>query len=149
MARLLRFIALLAVLLPGQVAAGQATATLRVTLKVVASCRVQTQPLVFATYTSGGPAVGTASSGSIDVTCAHGTPVAVYLDSEHTLTGPDGAHVVYTLQANGHPWPVGEPIHLQGQGPQTVHLGLTGSVPAGQRIPSGDYEDQAVVRVVY
>lgn len=136
-------------LLPGTSAAEQATATLRVSLRVVASCSVQTQSLTLADYASGGPATGTASPGAIDVTCARGTPAAVYLDGNRTLQSPSGARVAYEVRANGQPWRAGEAIHVKGMGQTPIHLALSGSVPAGQKVPLGDYEDQVVVRVVY
>lgn len=136
-------------LLPGPVAADQASASLRVSLRVVASCSVRTQPLALADYTSGGPATGTASAGGIDVTCARGTPAAVYLEGNRTLQGPGGGRVAYEVRANGSPWRAGEPIHVKGLGAAPVHLALSGSVPAGQRVPVGDYQDQVIVRVVY
>ncbi|WP_424681097.1 spore coat protein U domain-containing protein [Frateuria sp. YIM B11624] len=136
-------------LLPGPSAAEQASATLRVTLRVVASCSVQTQPLALSDYTSGGQATGTASPGAIDVTCARGTPAAVYLEGNRTLQGPSGDRVAYEVRANGAPWRAGEAIHVKGMGQTPVHLALSGSVPAGQKVAMGDYEDQVVVRVVY
>src|SRR6185437_5995028 len=75
--------------------------TLRISLTVVASCSVRTQPLTFATYTAGGSATGTATPGAIDVSCTRGIPAAVYLDGDRTLAGPAGARVAYTVQANG------------------------------------------------
>lgn len=136
-------------LLPGPAAADQVSGTLRVTLRVVASCSVQTQPLALSDYASGGPATGTASPGAIDVTCARGTPAAVYLEGNRTLQGPSGDRVAYEVRANGAPWRAGEAIHVKGLGQTPIHLALSGSVPAGQRVPVGDYEDQVVVRVVY
>jgi spore coat protein U-like protein len=133
----------------GPARADEASATLRVSLKVVASCSVQTQPLALADYATGGPATGTLSSGAIDVTCARGTPAAVYLEGNRTLQSPSGARVAYEVRANGSPWPAGEAIHVKGLGQTPVHLALSGAVPAGQRVPVGDYEDQVVVRVVY
>lgn len=139
----------LLLLLSGPAAADQVTGTLRVSLRVVASCSVQTQSLALADYTSGGQSTGTASPGAIDVTCARGTPAAVYLDGNRTLQGPNGDRVAYEVSANGSPWRAGEPIHIKGMGQAPVHLALTGSVPAGQKVPVGNYEDQVVVRVVY
>jgi spore coat protein U-like protein len=136
-------------LLPGPSAADQASATLRVSLRVVASCNVQTQPLTLSDYASGGPSTGTASPGAVDVTCARGTPAAVYLDGNRTLQGPNGDRVAYEVSANGSPWPAGEAVHVKGLGQTPIHLALTGSVPEGQRVPLGNYEDQVVVRVVY
>lgn len=139
----------LILLVPCMAAADQATATLRVSLKVVASCSVQTQALTLSDYATGGPATGTASPGAIDVTCARGTPAAVYLEGDRTLQSPGGANVAYEVRANGAPWHAGEAIHVKGLGQTPVHLALSGSVPAGQRVPVGDYENQVVVRVVY
>ncbi len=136
-------------LLPGPATADQASSTLRVSLRVVASCRVQTQPLALSDYVSGGLSTGTASPGALDVTCARGTPAAVYLEGDRTLQSREGASVTYEVRANGAPWRVGEAIHVKGLGQTPVHLALSGSVPAGQRIPTGDYENQVVVRVVY
>jgi len=136
-------------LLPCLAAADQVSTTLQVSLRVVTACNVQTQPLTLADYATGGPATGTAAAGGIDVTCAHGTPVAVYLDGSRTLRGPGGATVAYEVQANGNPWRAGEAIRVTGLGRTPVHLALTGSVPAGQKVPLGDYGDRVVVRVVY
>jgi spore coat protein U-like protein len=136
-------------LLPASSVADQASATLRVSLRVVASCSVQTRSLTLSDYASGGPATGTASPGAVDVTCASGTPAAVYLDGNRTLQGPGGDRVAYEVSANGSPWRAGEAIHVNGLGQTPIHLALTGSVPEGQRVPLGDYEDQVVVRVVY
>lgn len=135
--------------LPGPAGANQVSATLRVTLRVMASCSVQTKPLALSDYTSGGLATGTASPGAIDVTCARGTPAAVYLEGNRTLQGPSGDRVAYEVRANGAPWRVDEAIHVKGMGRTPVHLALSGSVPAGQKVAIGDYEDQVVVRVVY
>lgn len=139
----------LLVLSTGPATADQASATLRVSLRVVASCSVQTQPLALADYASGGPSTGTAMPGAIDVTCARGTPAAVYLEGNRTLQSPNGDRVAYEVRANGNPWREGEAIHVKGQGRTPIHLALSGSVPAGQRVPTGNYEDQVVVRVVY
>lgn len=129
--------------------AGQATASFRISVTVVASCSVQTQPLVLAPYITGGAATGTASPGSIDVTCAQGTPAAVYLEGDRTVRSQSGVRMAYELRANGNLWPAGEAIHIKGLGPTAIHLAVSGSVPAGQKVPAGDYEDTAVVRVVY
>lgn len=142
-------VASLLMLSTGPAAADEASATLRVTLRVVASCSVQTQTLALADYSTGGPATGTASPGAIDVTCARGTPAAVYLDGNRTVRNSSGHRVAYEVSANGTRWRAGEAIHINGQGLTPVHLALTGSVSAGQRVPLGDYEDQVVVRVVY
>lgn len=136
-------------LLSGPAAGGQISSTLRIALRVVTSCSVQTQPLTFATYTAGGSATGTATPGAIDVSCTRGTPAAVYLDGDRTLAGPTGARVAYTVRANGQPWPAGTSIALTGQGAQPIRLQLSGSVPAGQNVAPGDYADAAVIRVVY
>lgn len=135
--------------LPGSAAADQASSTLRISLRVVASCSVSTQPLTFATYTTGGSATGTATPGVIDVTCTRGTPAAVYLDGDRTLAGPAGARVAYTVRANGQAWPAGTSIAVSGQGSQPVRLQISGSVPGGQAVALGEYADAAVVRVVY
>lgn len=129
--------------------AGEAAASFRISVTVVASCSVQTQPLTLAPYTTGGAATGTASPGSIDVTCARGTPAAVYLEGDRTMRSASGVRMAYELRANGNLWPAGEPIHVKGLGPTAIHLAVSGSVPAGQKVPVGDYEDMAVVRVVY
>lgn len=136
-------------LLPGPSAAGQSSANLHVSLRVVGSCNVQTHPLTLADYAAGGPATGTATPGSIDVACAHGAPVAIYLDGHRTLSGANGARVAYEVLADGAPWRAGEPLHVKGLGRTPVHLALTGSVPGGQQVPLGQYEDDMVVRVVY
>lgn len=136
-------------LMPGSAAADQASSTLRISLRVVASCSVSTQPLTFATYTTGGSAMGTATPGVIDVTCTRGTPAAVYLDGDRTLAGPAGARVAYTVRANGQAWPAGTSIAVSGQGSQPVRLQISGSVPGGQAVALGEYADAAVVRVVY
>ena len=135
--------------LPGMSAAEQVSATLRVSLRVVASCSVSTQPLTFADYTSGGSAVGPVAPGSIDVTCAKNVPAAVYLEGDRTLMSAAGNQVAYEVRANGNRWAAGEAIHIKGLGATAVHLALSGSVPTGQRVPIGQYEDQVVVRVVY
>jgi spore coat protein U-like protein len=145
----LRFIAAALVLLPALAVARQSAGTLRISLTVVASCSVQTRPLVFAPYRTGGPAAGTGTAGSIDVTCSQGVPAAVYLEGGRTLRGPDGAAVRYVLEANGQPWAVGETLHVRGQGEKAVHLVISGSVPPGQRVPPGEYSDAKVVRIVY
>lgn len=137
------------VAIPSAVPAGEASGRLRISLVVVASCNVQTRPVVFAAYTSGGAAVATAAPGAIDVNCTRNVPAAVYLEGERVLTGPDGALVAYTLQADGKTWPVGEPLHVQGRGSEPVHLSITGTVPAGQRAAAGNYADDKVIRVVY
>lgn len=134
---------------PDLVEAGEASGIFRISLTVVASCNVHTHPLAFAPYATGGVAVGTAVPGSIDVSCTRGVPAAVYLEGERVLTGPDGARVTYALQANGHAWPVGEPLRVQGRGSEPVSLSITGTVFAGQRVPVGDYVDEKVIRVVY
>jgi spore coat protein U-like protein len=144
-----RFAAPILFLLPVLAMAGQATGTFRMTLTVVASCGVQTRPLAFAPYTTGGPTTGTAVSGAIDVSCTPGTHAAVYLDGDRTLTGPGGARVAYALQANGQAWSAGKSLNVQGQGAEAVHFAISGSVLAGQKVPLGDYADVAVVRVVY
>jgi spore coat protein U-like protein len=150
MTRVYRLIALcLAVMVPVSVNAGEATGTFRVSLTVVASCNVQTQPLAFANYVSGGSAAATASNGSIDVSCTKGTPASVFLDGTRTLTGPNGNQVSYTLQANGQAWSAGQSVNVVGQGSTPVHLSISGSVPAGQQIALGQYADEEVVRVIY
>lgn len=147
--RLSSFIALTLALLPTLAIANEATGTLRISLTVVASCSVRTQPLTFATYTAGGSATGTATPGVIDVSCTRGIPAAVYLDGDRTLAGPAGARVAYTVRANGQAWPAGASIAVSGQGAQPIRLQLSGSVPAGQNVIPGDYADAAVVRIVY
>jgi spore coat protein U-like protein len=144
-----RVIAFALALLPALALARQATGTLRISLTVVASCNIQTQPLAFAPYKSGGPATGTDTAGSIDVTCSQGVPAAVYLEGDRTLTGPNGARVSYVLQANGQHWSAGEPLNVKGQGSTAVHLVISGSVLPGQLAPLGEYSDEKVVRVVY
>ena len=143
------FIALALVLVPTLGIAKEASGTLQISLTVVASCSVSTQPLAFATYAADGPAVGVATPGVIDVTCTRGVPAAVYLDGDRTLAGPAGARVAYTVRANGQAWPAGTSIAVSGQGSQPVRLQLTGSVPGGQNVTLGGYADAAVVRVVY
>lgn len=138
-----------ALFLPGLSAAGQTSAALRVSLRVVAACNVATQPLNFADYTSGGAAAAPVAPGSIDVTCARDVPAAVYLDGNRTLTSAGGNQVTYEVHANGNRWPAGEAIRVKGLGTTAVHLALSGSVPAGQRVPVGQYANQMVVRVVY
>lgn len=147
--QLLRAMLLLGLCLPALTVANEATSVLQISLRVVASCTVQTRPLVFATYTTGGSAVGTATPGVIDVSCTRGTPAAVYLDGDRTLAGPGGARVAYALQANGQEWPAGASIAVSGQGAQPIRLQLSGSVTSGQGVMPGDYADAAVVRVVY
>ncbi|OOG44361.1 hypothetical protein B0E52_08200 [Rhodanobacter sp. C06] len=142
-------IAFALVLVPTLAGANEATGTLRISLTVVASCSVRTQPLTFATYTAGGSATGTATPGAIDVSCTRGIPAAVYLDGDRTLAGPAGARVAYTVQANGQAWPAGASIAVLGQGAQPIRLQLSGNVPAGQNVTPGEYADAAVVRVVY
>ncbi|MGH8157808.1 MAG: spore coat protein U domain-containing protein [Rhodanobacter sp.] len=149
MRRLSPFIALTLALLPAPSIADEATGTFRISLTVVASCSVQTQPLTFAPYTTGGPATGTATPGSIDVSCTRGTPAAVYLEGDRTLTGPNGARIAYALQANNRPWPAGESLKVVGQGVEAIRLRISGSVLAGQPVALGDYAETAVVRVVY
>jgi spore coat protein U-like protein len=146
---LLQGLLLLGLFLPSLTVANEATGVLQISLRVVASCDVQTRSLVFATYKAGGPAVGTASPGAIDVSCTKGTSAAVYLDGDRTLAGPGSARVSYVLQANGQSWPAGAPIAVRGRGAQPIRLQLSGSVPAGQGVVPGDYADAAVVRVVY
>jgi len=147
--RLLRGMLLLGLCLPVLTVANETTGVLQISLRVVASCTVQTRPLVFATYTAGGSATGTATPGVIDVSCTRGVPAAVYLDGDRTLAGPVGARVAYTVQANGQAWPAGASIEVLGQGAQPIRLRLSGNVPAGQNVMPGDYADAAVVRVVY
>ncbi len=143
------FTLLTLVLFPALAVAGQATASFRVSVTVVASCNVQTRPLILAPYATGGPATGTATAGSIDVSCTQGTPAAVYLDGDRVLTGPNGAEVAYTLHANGKPWLAGAALDVKGQGREAVRLVVSGAVNAGQRVPLGDYADEKVIRVVY
>lgn len=150
--RLAMAVPLLAVALaaiPSAVPAGEASGRLRISLVVVASCNVQTHPVAFAAYTTGGAAVATAAPGAIDVNCTRNVPAAVYLEGERVLTGPDGARVAYALQANGKAWPVGEALHVQGRGSEPVRLSITGTVPAGQSVAAGNYADDKVIRVVY
>ena len=147
--RLLQGMLLLGFFLPTMTVANEATGVLQISLRVVASCNVHTSPLVFATYVAGGSAVGTATPGAIDVSCTRGTPAAVYLDGDRTLAGPGGARVAYTLRANGQAWPVGASIAVHGQGAQPIRLQLSGNVLAGQQVLPGDYNDAAVVRVIY
>ena len=149
MRRLYSFIPLTLALIPALAIANEATGTLRISLTVVASCNVRTQPLTFATYTAGGSTTGTATPGAIDVSCTRGIPAAVYLDGDRTLAGPAGARVAYTVQANGQAWPAGASIAVLGQGAQPIRLQLSGNVPGGQNVMPGDYADAAVVRVVY
>ncbi|GAA0890229.1 spore coat U domain-containing protein [Rhodanobacter soli] len=149
MRRLSSFIAFTLALMPALAIANEATGTLRISLTVVTSCSVRTQPLTFATHTAGGSTTGTATPGAIDVSCTRGIPVAVYLDGDRTLAGPAGARVAYTVQANGQAWPAGASIAVLGQGAQPIRLRLSGNVPAGQNVMPGDYADAAVVRVVY
>jgi spore coat protein U-like protein len=143
------FIAAALVLFPLMAIAGQATASFRISVTVVASCSVQTRPLILAPYATGGPATGTATPGFIDVSCTRGTPAAVYLDGDRVLAGPGGAAMAYTLQANGKPWLAGAPLDIKGQGREAVRLIISGSVDARQQVPLGDYADEKVVRVVY
>jgi spore coat protein U-like protein len=111
---------------------------------------VQTQPVTFASYITGGPTTGTAIPGSVDVACTKGTPAAVYLEGSRVLTGPDGNQVAYSVQANGHAWPAGQAVNVVGQGTSNaIHLSISGSVAAGQQVAIGDYEAEQVVRVVY
>lgn len=149
MTRLSRAIALTLALFPVLAIADEATATFQVSVTVVASCRLQTQPLVFASYITGGPAIGTATPGSIDVSCTQGTDAVLYLDGKQVMTGPNGAQVAYTLQANGQPWSAGESLSVKGRGKEAVHLTISGSVNAGQQVPVGDYAGEEVVRVIY
>lgn len=131
-------------------AGGVATGTLQISLVVVASCSVQTEPLTFAAYKTGGASTGTATPGGIDVSCTKGTPAAVYVEGNRTLTGPNGNTVAYTLQANGQPWPAGQAVNVEGQGSSNaVHLTVTGSVAAGQQVALGNYGAAEVVRVIY
>jgi spore coat protein U-like protein len=138
-----------ALFLPELSVADQASATLRVSVRVVAACNVSTQPLDFADYTSGGAAVAPVAPGSIDVTCARDVPAAVYLDGSRMLTSAAGNQVAYEVHANGKRWPAGEAIRVKGLGTTAVHLALSGAVPAGQRVAVGQYDNQMVVRVVY
>jgi spore coat protein U-like protein len=135
---------------PAIATASEATGVLRLSLTVMASCSVQTQPVTFASYVTGGPATGTAVPGSVDVACTKGTPAAVYLDGNRLLTGPNGNQVAYSVLANGKSWPAGQPMNVVGQGASNViHLSISGSVAAGQQVAIGDYEAEQVVRVVY
>lgn len=147
--RLSSFIVFTLALIPALAVANEATGTLRISLTVVASCNVRTQPLTFSTYTAGGSTTGTATPGAIDLSCTRGIPAAVYLDGNRTLAGPAGARVAYTVQANGQAWPAGASIAVLGQGAQPIRLQLSGNVPGGQNVMPGDYADAAVVRVVY
>jgi spore coat protein U-like protein len=126
----------------------EATGVLHISLTVVASCNVQTQPVAFTPYVTGGAASSTAT-GAIDVRCTSGTPAAVFLDGDRTLEGPGGNRVAYTLRANGKAWPADQSIPVVGQGRQPVHLELAGSVPGGQQVAIGEYAANEVVRVVY
>lgn len=148
MKRLFFSLSCLLAALPALALGTEVTGVLRISLTVVASCNVQTQPVAFAPYVTGGSASSTAT-GSIDVRCTSGTPAAVFLDGDRTLAGPDGDHVVFTLQANGKAWLPHQSIPVVGQGRQAVHLELSGSVPAGQLVALGEYEANEVVRVVY
>lgn len=148
--RLAFFVALVLVAAPAAVKASEATGVLRLSLTVMASCSVQTQPVTFASYVTGGAATGTAVPGSVDVACTKGTPAAVYLDGNRMLTGPSGNQVAYSVQENGQTWQVGQPVNVVGQGTgNAIHLSISGSVPAGQQVAIGDYEAEQVVRVVY
>jgi spore coat protein U-like protein len=148
--RLAFFVALILGAVPAVATAGEATGVLRLSLTVLASCSVQTQPVTFASYITGGPATGTAVPGSVDVACTKGTPAAVYLDGNRVLTGPNGNQVAYSVQANGHAWPAGQAVNVVGQGTtNAIHLSISGSVAAGQQVAIGDYEAEQVVRVVY
>lgn len=148
MKHLALYLSCLLAALPVLAFGAEATAVLRISLTVVASCNVQTQPMAFTPYVTGG-AASSAATGSIDVRCTTGTPAAVFLDGDRTLAGPGGDRVAYTLRANGKAWPAQQSIPVVGRGRRVVHLELSGSVPAGQQVALGEYVANDVVRVVY
>ncbi len=138
MTKLTPFLFLLA--LPFIAFAGSATATLRVSVRIVASCSVTTQPLTLTPHVSGSPhTTETSQAGAIVLQCSKGTPVRITLD-KGPLVGPSGASVAYTLDA---------PTSAIGQGREPVSLPVVGSVAGGQTMPPGDYTGEAIVRVDY
>lgn len=128
--------------------AGEATGKLHVSLTVVAACSVSTRSLTLAPYTTGGAATGAAETGAIDVRCSPGTPASVYVEGPQAVSNGQGASVDYLLQADGRPWPSGTPLQVTGQG-DPVHIEVSATVPAGQRVPPGQYSNVQIVRVVY
>lgn len=128
--------------------AGQTSATMQVSARVVASCSVSADDLRFPDYTSGGPAVR--QNADVGLRCTKGAPATVYVDGPQVLTSTAGIPLTYAVRTPaGAPWTNATGVAVLGQGMTPVALPLTGTIAAGQRVAPGDYQGEVLVRVVY
>jgi spore coat protein U-like protein len=138
----------LALLLAPLAHAGQTSATMQVSARVVASCAVSADDLRFPDYTSGGPAVH--QNADVRLRCTKGAPATVYVDGPQVLTSKDGTPLAYAVHTPaGAPWTSTAGVAVLGQGIAPVALPLAGTIAAGQRVAPGDYQGEVLVRVVY
>lgn len=138
----------LALVIVPLVHAGQTSATMQVSARVVASCAVSVDDLRFPDYTSGGPAVR--QNADVRLRCTKGAPATVYVDGPQVLTSTDGIPLTYAVRTPaGAPWTSTAGFAVMGQGLNPIALPLSGTIAAGQRVAPGDYHGEVLVRVVY
>ena len=131
--------------------AGSVSAVMQVRATVVASCVLQTEPLVFRDYAADSAVLTTpAHAGVIALRCTRDTPAVVYMRGDQRMAGPGESSLAYRLTADdGSEWTDAHGVTVMGQGPAMIRLQVGGSIPRGQRVPPGAYVGEQMVEVVY
>lgn len=138
---------------PTMAKAGQASATMPVTLTVQPACRVSASPLAFA----GDAGHAIEAEARIAVACNGDTPLAITLDGgahpvggERRLADADGSYVAYDLYsdpAHQSVWFPGQPMSATARDGR-VELAAYGRVEADATLTAGgNYADTIAVTV--
>ncbi len=133
--------------------AGQASATIQVSLNVQPACRVSATPLAF----SGDAGHAIEAETWIAVACNGDIPLAVTLDGgahadggERRLASADGGYVAYSLYTDAgrqSQWGAGHPISATPRNGQ-LQLAAYGRVEPGATLAAGGtYEDTVAITV--
>lgn len=138
-------------------AATTATTTFLVSATVETSCTVSAAPLAFGTYD------GTAlnkSSGGITVTCTDGTPYTIGLDeglnggsgnTRYMINGTNTlAYQLFSDTNYSVPWGnTSNTVASTGTGTAQTPFIVYGTIPAGEAVVPGTYQDTITATITY
>jgi spore coat protein U-like protein len=127
--------------------AGTATGFFIVTARVEAACAITQSPTVaFSKFDS---AKGSTLETSAGVTCTRGTAATVHLSGPSSLADGKGNTLPYTItDANGQVINAAQgPSFTSATGLAATHVPMTVRIPAGSRVPDGDYSGAVLMTV--